>query len=57
MLQRYQGIVLCSFKYNDTKNIAHIFTRENGRMSFLVPVSRSKKQGAMSLLFQPFGYG
>lgn len=54
MLQRYQGIVLCSFKYNDTKNIAHIFTRENGRMSFLIPVSRSKKKGAMSLLFQPF---
>lgn len=53
MLQRYQGIVLCSFKYNDTKNIAHIFTRENGRMSFLIPVSRSKKKGAMSLLFQP----
>lgn len=44
MLQRYQGIVLCSFKYNDTKNIAHIFTRENGRMSFLIPVSRSKKK-------------
>ena len=26
MLQRYKGIVLCSFKYNDTKNIAHVFT-------------------------------
>ena len=53
MLQRYKGIVLCSFKYNDTKNIAHVFTRENGRMSFLVSASRSKKQGAISLLFQP----
>lgn len=53
MLQRYKGIVLSSFKYNDTKNIAHVFTRENGRMSFLVPASRSKKQSVMSLLFQP----
>ena len=53
MLQRYKGIVLCSFKYNDTKNIAHVFTQENGRMSFLVSASRSKKQGSISLLFQP----
>ena len=40
MLQRYQGIVLCSFKYNDTKNIAHIFTRENGRMSVAIEEKR-----------------
>ena len=53
MLQGYKGIVLCTFKFDDTKNIAHVFTLENGRMSFLVPVSRQKRQGAMSVLFRP----
>lgn len=53
MLQKFTGVVLCTFRYNDTKNIAHIYTEQNGRMSFLVPASRSKRQAVSSVLFQP----
>lgn len=53
MLQKFSGIVLCSFRYNDTKNIVHIYTEQNGRMSFLVPAYRSRKSAVSSILFQP----
>ena len=35
MLQKTVGIVLHTLKYNDTSNIVDIYTRENGRASFL----------------------
>lgn len=53
MIQKFSGIVLSFFRYNDTKNIVHIYTEQNGRMSFLIPASRSKKAKVNSVLFQP----
>lgn len=53
MFQKITGVVLHTLKYNDTTNIVHIYTREEGRMSFLAKVSRSKKSGVKSVLFQP----
>ena len=53
MLQKYQGIVLHTLKYNDRSNIAHIYTAEGGRMSFLVPAQRSRKSTVRQVLFQP----
>lgn len=53
MLQKTVGIVLHTLKYNDTSNIVDIYTRENGRASFLVPVPRSRKSAVKSVLFQP----
>ena len=53
MIEKLEGIVLCSFKYNDKKNIVHIYTRQRGRMSFLIPATRSKKSTVSQVLFQP----
>ena len=54
MQQKLCGIVLNTLKYNDKKNIVNIYTQQNGRMSFLVPATRSKKLAVSSVLFQPF---
>lgn len=53
MIEKLEGIVLCSFKYNDKKNIVHIYTRQKGRMSFLIPAVRLKKSTVNQVLFQP----
>lgn len=53
MLQKTVGIVLHTLKYNDTSNIVDIYTRENGRTSFLVSVPRSRKSAVKTVLFQP----
>jgi DNA repair protein RecO (recombination protein O) len=53
MLQKTVGIVLHTLKYNDTSNIVDIYTRENGRASFLVPLPRSRKSAVKAVLFQP----
>lgn len=53
MIQKLEGVVLCSFKYNDKKNIVHIYTKQGGRMSFLIPAVRSKKSTVNQVLFQP----
>lgn len=53
MLQKYTGIVLHTLKYNDKSNIIHIYTKEEGLMSFLIPVPRSRKTTVKSVLFQP----
>lgn len=53
MIQKLSGVVLGLFKYNDKKNIVHIYTEQNGRMSFLIPASRSKKSTVCNVLFQP----
>ena len=42
-----------SLKYNDTSNIVHIYTRESGRVSFLVKISKSRKASVRPMLFQP----
>ena len=53
MYQKVTGIVLHSLKYNDTSNIVHVYTRESGRVSFLVKVPKSRKAGVRPMLFQP----
>ena len=53
MLQEFHGIVLSVFKYNDKSNIVHIFSREEGRGSFLVPAVRLRRSTVRQVLFQP----
>lgn len=53
MFQKTKGIVLHTLKYNDTSNIIDIYTREGGRASFIVRISRTRKSGMKSMFFQP----
>ncbi len=53
MQQKIKGVVLHTLKYKDTSVIADIYTEQSGRMSFLVPVSRSRKSPVRLVLFQP----
>lgn len=53
MLQKHVGVVLHTVKYSDKSNIVHIYTEQGGRMSFLVPVQRSRKSTVRQVLFQP----
>ena len=53
MYQKTIGIVLHTLKYNDTSNIVDIYTEQNGRVSFLLKIPRSRKSGVRSVLFQP----
>ena len=42
MWETMQGIVLKVLRYSDKNSIAHIYTRERGRMAFLVPQGSTK---------------
>lgn len=53
MVERLNGVVLRTIKYSDTLMIADMYTQLYGRMSFLVPVSRSRRAKVRSVLFQP----
>ena len=53
MIEKFEGIVLRTLKYSDGLMIADIYTAQRGRMSFLVPVSHSKRTKVRSVLFQP----
>jgi DNA repair protein RecO (recombination protein O) len=53
MIENFTGIVLRMLKYNDNLMIADIFTSTRGRLSFLVPVTHSKRSKVRSVLFQP----
>ena len=53
MVEIVTGIVLRTIKYSDNLMIADVFTKERGRASFLVPVSRGKRSRVRSVLFQP----
>lgn len=53
MLQKSTGIVLGTIRYNDKSNIAHLYTEQNGLMSFLIPAIRSRKTSVSPVLFQP----
>lgn len=53
MLHTTQGVVLQIGKYNDTFSIVHIYTREFGRMAYLLPKKTSKKSKLKSSLFFP----
>ncbi|MCE2617290.1 MAG: DNA repair protein RecO [Phocaeicola sp.] len=56
MFQKLVGIVLHSIKYNDSMNIVDIYTQQSGRGSYLVRVSRSRKSGVKTVLFQPLAF-
>ena len=53
MLQKTEGIVLRTVKYKDTAFIADVYTDVAGRVSFMVPLPRSRKASVKSVLFQP----
>ena len=53
MVEKFEGIVLRTRKYSDGLMIADIYTAQHGRMSFLLPVSHSKRSRVRSVLFQP----
>lgn len=53
MVEKFDGIVLRTLKYSDSLIIVDMYTRQRGRLSFLAPVSRSKKSRVKSVLFQP----
>ena len=53
MVEKYTGIVLRTFKYNDSLMVADLFTLQQGRKSFLLPVTHSKKARVRNVLFQP----
>jgi len=53
MLQKTEALVLRSLKYGEQQLIVDMFTREHGRLSFIVSVSRSPRASAKKLYFQP----
>lgn len=53
MNEKYEGVVLRTIKYNDSLMITDIYTRQQGRRSFLLPVTHSKKARVRNVLFQP----
>lgn len=53
MLAKTEGIVLATTAYSDRYAIAHVFTRNFGRVAYLLPLSRGKKTKIRSSLFFP----
>ena len=53
MLVKTEAIVLHSFKYGETRLIVDMFTREAGRMSFVVPLPKTPKSRLKKQYFQP----
>ena len=47
------GIVLHQLKYSDSSNIVSIYTRQFGRLTFMVRGANSKKSACRAGLFQP----
>lgn len=53
MLEKTRGIVLNQIKYTDSGIVARLYTREFGRLSFMVKGLRNRKSGKHNILFQP----
>lgn len=53
MLHKTQAIVLGVAKYSDTYSIVHTFTRDFGRVSYLLPKTHGKKSKIKTSLFFP----
>ena len=53
MLTKTQAIVLHSLKYGETRLIVDMFTRSQGRLSFIVSIPKSVKGKIKKQLFQP----
>ena len=56
MLQTVKGIVLATVRYNDKSNIAHLYTEQEGLMSFQLPAAHSRKANVSNVFFQPFSF-
>lgn len=56
MLHKTKGIVLHTIKYGDSSIIAHIYTRDFGRQSYIVNGVRSKKSKFPFNNFQPLTF-
>lgn len=53
MLLKTRCIILHQIKYSDSGLIVQAYTRESGRVSFMVKGMRSKRSGKHNALFQP----
>ena len=53
MLVKTEAIVLHSLKYGETRLIVDMFTREAGRLSFIVPLPKTPKSRLKKQYFQP----
>lgn len=53
MLIKTEAIVLRSLKYGETRLIIDMFTRQNGRLSFIVSLPKNAKGRMKKQLFQP----
>jgi len=53
MLSKTSAIVLHCLKYGDQRVITDMFTRDHGRVSFIVPLPRSPKSKLKKQYFQP----
>lgn len=53
MLVKTEAIVLHSLKYGENKLIVDLFTRSNGRLTVVMPLSSSPKSKTKKQLFQP----
>ena len=53
MLTKTQAIVLHSIKYGETRLIVDMFTKEYGRLSFIVSLPKSPKSKIKKQYFQP----
>ena len=53
MIVKTEGIVLRTIKHSDSGIIAHILTRDRGRLSFIVKGIHSRKGNTRNVFFQP----
>lgn len=53
MLHKTQAVVLSITKYNDRFSIVHLFTRNFGRVAYLLPRSSGRKSKLNHILFTP----
>ncbi len=53
MLTKTQAIVLHSLKYGETRIIVDMFTRDFGRLSFIVSIPKTTKAKVKKQMFQP----
>lgn len=53
MFHKTQGIVLSTARYSDKYSIVHVFTRDFGRVAYLLPKSNGRKTKINPALFFP----
>lgn len=53
MLVKSRALVLSRLKHNDTSDIACLFTKAEGAVSFVVRIPKNRRHGNKRILFQP----